>query len=144
MDQKPAPRAERRRLSHVDRSGRIRMVNVGHKPVVERSATAEGTPATTEERVEQVPKAPTAKTFVRGRSGTTDTALAVSVIARTRLGVAEYFVGARHLLEAFFGDCIAGTRVGMQFARELAVGLLQILARCGSRHAQQRVVVGHC
>jgi cyclic pyranopterin phosphate synthase len=47
MDRKPsakyAPpaRAERRRLTHVDRSGRPRMVDVGAKPVTARRAVAE-------------------------------------------------------------------------------------------------------
>jgi cyclic pyranopterin phosphate synthase len=36
------PRAARPALSHVDPSGRIRMVDVGHKPVVQRHAIAEG------------------------------------------------------------------------------------------------------
>ena len=36
------PRAARPTLSHVDPSGRIRMVDVGDKPVVERHAIAEG------------------------------------------------------------------------------------------------------
>ncbi|HXI46431.1 MAG TPA: cyclic pyranopterin monophosphate synthase MoaC [Candidatus Acidoferrales bacterium] len=35
------PRAERRRLTHVDRSGRPRMVDVGAKPMTERRAVAE-------------------------------------------------------------------------------------------------------
>jgi len=48
MDRKPAakrtqaPRAERRRLTHVDRAGRPRMVDVGAKPVTARRAVAEG------------------------------------------------------------------------------------------------------
>jgi cyclic pyranopterin monophosphate synthase len=37
----PAPRAERRRLSHVDRSGRPRMVDVSAKPATARRAVAE-------------------------------------------------------------------------------------------------------
>ena len=45
MDPKPgrpvAPRAERRRLSHVDRTGRPRMVDVSGKPVTSRRAVAE-------------------------------------------------------------------------------------------------------
>ena len=41
MDRKPAPRAERRRLSHVDRSGRPRMVDVSAKPPTARRAVAE-------------------------------------------------------------------------------------------------------
>ncbi len=43
MDQKPAPRFERRRLSHVDRTGRPRMVDVSAKPVTARRAVAEAT-----------------------------------------------------------------------------------------------------
>ena len=43
MDQRPpgAPRSERRRLSHVDRTGRPRMVDVSAKPVTARRAVAE-------------------------------------------------------------------------------------------------------
>ena len=41
MDRKPAPRAERRRLTHVDRSGRPRMVDVSAKPPTARRAVAE-------------------------------------------------------------------------------------------------------
>jgi cyclic pyranopterin phosphate synthase len=39
----PPPRAERRRLSHVDRSGRPRMVDVSAKPITARRAVAEAT-----------------------------------------------------------------------------------------------------
>ena len=41
MDRGPAPRAERRRLTHVDRSGRPRMVDVSDKPATARRAVAE-------------------------------------------------------------------------------------------------------
>lgn len=41
MDRGPAPRAERRRLTHVDRSGRPRMVDVSDKPSTARRAVAE-------------------------------------------------------------------------------------------------------
>lgn len=41
MDRGPVPRAERRRLTHVDRSGRPRMVDVGDKPATARRAVAE-------------------------------------------------------------------------------------------------------
>lgn len=41
MDPKPLPRSERRRLTHVDRSGRPRMVDVSDKPVTARRAVAE-------------------------------------------------------------------------------------------------------
>jgi cyclic pyranopterin monophosphate synthase len=42
MDRKVAPRFERRRLTHVDRSGRPRMVDVSAKPPTARRAVAEG------------------------------------------------------------------------------------------------------
>lgn len=41
MDRSDAPRAERRRLTHVDRGGRPRMVDVGAKPSTARRAVAE-------------------------------------------------------------------------------------------------------
>jgi cyclic pyranopterin phosphate synthase len=41
MDRGPAPRAERRRLSHIDRTGRPRMVDVSAKPPTARRAVAE-------------------------------------------------------------------------------------------------------
>jgi cyclic pyranopterin phosphate synthase len=41
MESRPQPRAERRRLSHVDRAGRPRMVDVSGKPPTARRAIAE-------------------------------------------------------------------------------------------------------
>jgi cyclic pyranopterin phosphate synthase len=41
MDRKQAPRSERRRLTHVDRTGRPRMVDVSAKPATARRAVAE-------------------------------------------------------------------------------------------------------
>ncbi len=41
MDRGPAPRAERRRLTHVDRTGRPRMVDISEKPATARRAVAE-------------------------------------------------------------------------------------------------------
>ena len=54
MDHKPAPRAERRRLSHVDRSGRPRMVDVSDKPVTARRAVAEASVAVSPETMSLV------------------------------------------------------------------------------------------
>ncbi len=42
MDRPSAPRSERRRLTHIDRSGRPRMVDVSDKPSTQRRAVAEG------------------------------------------------------------------------------------------------------
>lgn len=41
MDRGSAPRAERRRLTHIDRAGRPRMVDVSTKPATPRRAVAE-------------------------------------------------------------------------------------------------------
>ena len=54
MDSKPAPRAERRRLSHVDRTGRPRMVDVSDKPVTARRAVAEALVAVSQETMSLV------------------------------------------------------------------------------------------
>jgi cyclic pyranopterin phosphate synthase len=49
-----APRAERRRLSHVDRSGRPRMVDVSSKPITARRAVAEATVTMSQETLSLV------------------------------------------------------------------------------------------
>jgi len=54
MDRKPAPRSERRRLTHVDRSGRPRMVDVSAKPVTARRAVAEASVAVSQETLSLV------------------------------------------------------------------------------------------
>ncbi len=54
MTQKPQPRAERRRLTHVDRSGRPRMVDVSEKPATARRAVAEATVALSQETLSLV------------------------------------------------------------------------------------------
>ena len=41
MPKNLAPRTERRRLTHVDRTGRPRMVDVSAKPITARRAVAE-------------------------------------------------------------------------------------------------------
>jgi cyclic pyranopterin phosphate synthase len=54
MDHRSQPRAERRRLSHVDRSGRPRMVDVSDKPVTARRAVAEAAVAVSPETMSLV------------------------------------------------------------------------------------------
>ena len=54
MDRSDAPRAERRRLTHVDRRGRPRMVDVGAKPVTARRAVAEAEVAVSPETMSLV------------------------------------------------------------------------------------------
>src|SRR4029453_13875281 len=53
MAQKP-PRNERRRLTHLDRTGRPRMVDVSDKPVTARRATAEALVAVSPETMSMV------------------------------------------------------------------------------------------
>ena len=48
------PRFERRRLTHVDRSGRPRMVDVSDKPITARRAVAEATVAVSDETMSLV------------------------------------------------------------------------------------------
>ncbi|HEY7826898.1 MAG TPA: cyclic pyranopterin monophosphate synthase MoaC [Candidatus Limnocylindrales bacterium] len=54
MDHKPQPRSERRRLSHVDRAGRPRMVDVSGKPPTARRAVAEAQVALSQETLSLV------------------------------------------------------------------------------------------
>jgi cyclic pyranopterin phosphate synthase len=54
MAQKPAPRTERRRLTHVDRAGRPRMVDVTEKAVTARRAVAEALVAVSPETMSLV------------------------------------------------------------------------------------------
>jgi cyclic pyranopterin monophosphate synthase len=54
MDHQPTTRPERRRLSHVDRSGRPRMVDVSAKPATARRAVAEAIVAMSQETLSLV------------------------------------------------------------------------------------------
>ena len=54
MDRSDAPRAERRRLTHIDRRGRPRMVDVSAKPATARRAVAEAEVAVSAETLSLV------------------------------------------------------------------------------------------
>ena len=54
MDRSDAPRAERRRLTHIDRRGRPRMVDVSAKPPTARRAVAEAEVAVSAETLSLV------------------------------------------------------------------------------------------
>ena len=54
MERTPATRAERRRLTHVDRGGRPRMVDVSDKPITARRAVAEAEVAVSAETLSLV------------------------------------------------------------------------------------------
>jgi cyclic pyranopterin monophosphate synthase len=66
MEPKPAPRAERRRLTHVDRAGRPRMVDVSAKPSTDRRAVAEAFVAMSPETLSLVIDGSTPKGDVLG------------------------------------------------------------------------------
>ncbi len=66
MDRGPAPRAERRRLTHVDRFGRPRMVDVSAKPPTARRAVAEAFVALAPETLSMVIDGGAAKGDVLG------------------------------------------------------------------------------
>jgi cyclic pyranopterin phosphate synthase len=66
MDRGPASRAERRRLTHVDRSGRPRMVDVSDKPATARRAIAEAFVAMSPETLSLVIDGGTTKGDVLG------------------------------------------------------------------------------
>lgn len=66
MDRGPAPRAERRRLTHVDRSGRPRMVDVSDKQPTARRAVAEAFVALAPETLSMVIDGGAAKGDVLG------------------------------------------------------------------------------
>ncbi len=54
MESRPQPRAERRRLTHMDRAGRPRMVDVSDKPPTARRAVAEASVAVSPETMSMV------------------------------------------------------------------------------------------
>ena len=66
MEPKPLPRSERRRLTHVDRSGRPRMVDVSGKPATARRAVAEALVAMSAETMSLVIDGRAAKGDVLG------------------------------------------------------------------------------
>ena len=68
--------------------------------------------------------------------------VAAEVVARTLIRVAEHVVGVRHELEPF-GRVRARVHVGVQFACEAAVRLLDLVRRRVARDAEHLVVVSH-
>jgi hypothetical protein len=107
-------------------------------------ATTERAATTTEERLEDV--AETAAEDVLGaRSGTAaaDARLAEAVVAGALVGVGEHLVGAGDLLELLGRMRVAGVGVGMQLARPLAVGALDLLGRGVPGHPEELVEISH-
>ena len=67
-----------------------------------------------------------------------------AVVLLALLGVAEHVVSLGDLLEARLGVLVVGVGVGVVLARELAVGLLDLLRRGLLVDAERLVVVGSC
>ena len=66
------------------------------------------------------------------------------VVAAALLRVADHVVGLGDGLEPVLGRLVTGVGVGMVGARELAVGLLDLVGRCVLRHPEDLVeVLGH-
>src|SRR5204862_296502 len=65
-----------------------------------------------------------------------------AVVLLALLGVGEDVVGLGDLLEALLGPLVARVAVGVVLARELAVGLLDLIRRRVLRHTERLVVVG--
>jgi hypothetical protein len=63
------------------------------------------------------------------------------VVAPPLLGVGQHLVGVGHLLEQGLGLGVAVPRVGVELARQLAVGALDLLLRGGAGHTEDLVVV---
>ncbi len=76
MDRNDAPRTERRRLTHVDRRGRPRMVDVSGKPATARRAVAEA----------EVAVAPDTMSLVIDGGGTKGDVLTVAELAGVMAG----------------------------------------------------------
>ena len=70
--------------------------------------------------------------------------MAVAVVGRAALGVGEDLVGLGGLLELLLGLGVVGVDVGVQLARELAEGLLDLLLGGVALDAEHLVgVAGH-
>ena len=67
--------------------------------------------------------------------------VAVLVVGGARLGVGQHLVGGADLLEALLGLGVAGVYVRVVLAGELAEGIANVLVRCRTRDAEDRVVV---
>ena len=120
MDPRPnprrtAPRAERRRLTHVDRSGRPRMVDVSDKPVTARRAVAEA----------QVAVSPETMSLVIDGGGPKGDVLGVAELA----GV----MGAKHTSELIpLCHPLSLTDIVVAITPDRAAGVLRIRAEAAT------------
>ncbi len=94
-------------------------------------------PGRSEEGLEDV-----AESAEAALSATERRVAAAEVVARALIGVAEHVVGVRHELEAL-GRVRARVHVGVQFACEAPVRLLDLVRRRVARDAEHLVMVSH-
>src|SRR5688500_14727819 len=69
--------------------------------------------------------------------------LAVAVVQRALLRIAQHLVRLRHLLEPLLGFLRALVAIRMVLQRELPIGLLDLVGFGTARDAQQLVVISH-
>jgi hypothetical protein len=86
-------------------------------------STTSGVIYTAEESVENVAETAKVKTLETPRVGTGGTAVSVTVIGGTLVGVRKYFVGFVYFLEFFLGPVIT-VSVGVVLESKLAKGFL--------------------
>jgi hypothetical protein len=67
--------------------------------------------------------------------------LAELIVALTLLRIGEDIIGLPDLLEFFFRAAVTRVDVRVIFARQLAVGFLDVVCSCGARHPQHFVIV---
>src|SRR6185312_11522097 len=75
-------------------------------------------------------------------SGAADARVAVAIVGRALLRIAQHLVRLAALLEAFLGGMIARIPVGMMLQRHLAVSSLDLLIACAAADAKDFVVIG--
>ena len=128
------------RLGHAQIEAQQR-VRAGADPAPRAAPAAVGTAP--EEHVEDVAQAaaeaPAERAAARALTATTER-IATEVDHATLLRVRQHLVGRRHLFETVLIGRI-GVDVGVQFASELAVGPLDLLAGGVASYAEQAVVV---
>src|SRR4029077_890914 len=105
---------------------------------VAEAASAPGTEEVAEIAVCNVPAFPARR---RGEISARLPVLAELVIAFTLLRIGEDCIGLPNIFEFFFRRCVAGVDVRVILARQLTVGLLDVVRRRGARHTQGLVVV---
>jgi len=139
MDHQPTTRPERRRLSHVDRSGRPRMVDVSAKPDTARRAVAEALVALSQETLSLVIDGRNAKgdvltvaelAGVMGAKRTSDLIPLCHPIPLTHVDVAIRLRGRDAAVVTCSARCVGQTGVEMEAMTGACVAALTLYDMC--------------